>query len=106
MTLEVSDEARRFIAEQGFDPVYGARPLRRYIARQVETRIGRALLTGDVRDGAAVRVELSNGELVVAYENPPQADAEIDGGSTAGPTARGAPASTAVPIPTPRWRRR
>ncbi|MGZ4626228.1 MAG: hypothetical protein ACXV3S_08070, partial [Kineosporiaceae bacterium] len=80
MTLELSDQARRFIAEQGFDPVYGARPLRRYIARQVETRIGRALLTGDVRDGAAVRVELSNGELVVAYENPPQAEAEIDTG--------------------------
>src|SRR4051812_35666792 len=78
MTLDVSDQARRFIAEQGFDPVYGARPLRRYIARQVETRIGRALLTGDVRDGAAVRVELSNGQMVVAYENPPQADADID----------------------------
>ena len=49
MTLEISDEARRFIAQQGFDPVYGARPLRRFIAREVETRIGRALLAGDVR---------------------------------------------------------
>ena len=42
MTLEVSEGARRFIAEQGFDPVYGARPLRRFIAHEVETRIGRA----------------------------------------------------------------
>ena len=48
MTLEVTEEARRFIADQGFDPVYGARPLRRFIAREVETRIGRALLAGDV----------------------------------------------------------
>ena len=44
LTLEVSEDARRFIAQQGFDPVYGARPLRRFIAREVETRIGRALL--------------------------------------------------------------
>ena len=41
MQLEVSEGARHFIAEQGFDPVYGARPLRRFIAREVETRIGR-----------------------------------------------------------------
>ena len=58
MTLEVTDEARRFIAEQGFDPVYGARPLRRFIAREVETRIGRALLAGDVQDGAVIRVDV------------------------------------------------
>ncbi|TKA13355.1 ATP-dependent chaperone ClpB [Actinacidiphila oryziradicis] len=69
MTLEVSEDARRFIAQQGFDPVYGARPLRRFIAREVETRIGRALLSGDIRDGATIHVELSNGELTVRYEN-------------------------------------
>ncbi|MCW2948362.1 MAG: ATP-dependent chaperone ClpB [Actinoallomurus sp.] len=70
MTLEVSPEAREFIARQGFDPVYGARPLRRFIAREVETRIGRALLTGEIEDGAVIRVELQNGQLAVTYENP------------------------------------
>jgi ATP-dependent Clp protease ATP-binding subunit ClpB len=70
MTLELSDEARRYIAEQGFDPVYGARPLRRFIAREVETRIGRALLAGDVRDGAVIRVGYTETELTVSYENP------------------------------------
>jgi ATP-dependent Clp protease ATP-binding subunit ClpB len=70
MTLELSDEARRYIAEQGFDPVYGARPLRRFIAREVETRIGRALLAGDVRDGAVIRVGYAETELTVSYENP------------------------------------
>ena len=70
MQLEVSEDARRFIAEQGFDPVYGARPLRRFIAREVETRIGRALLAGDVRDGAVIRVDYAGGELTVSYENP------------------------------------
>jgi ATP-dependent Clp protease ATP-binding subunit ClpB len=70
MQLEVSEGAKHFIAEQGFDPVYGARPLRRFIAREVETRIGRALLAGDARDGAVIRVDYSGGELAVSYENP------------------------------------
>jgi ATP-dependent Clp protease ATP-binding subunit ClpB len=70
MMLEVSEDARRFIAEQGFDPVYGARPLRRFIAREVETRIGRALLAGDIRDSAVIRVDYDGGELTVSYENP------------------------------------
>src|ERR1700738_1030742 len=70
LTLEVTDEARRFIAERGYDPVYGARPLRRFIAHEVETRIGRALLSGDVLDGAAVHIDLRERELVVTYDNP------------------------------------
>ena len=70
MKLEVRDGAKHFIAEQGFDPVYGARPLRRFIARQVETPIGRVLLGGDVRDGAVIRVDYTGGELAVSYENP------------------------------------
>jgi ATP-dependent Clp protease ATP-binding subunit ClpB len=72
MTLEVTPDALRFIAEQGFDPVYGARPLRRFIAREVETRVGRTLLTGDVVDGAIVKVTLDDGKLSVKVDNPPQ----------------------------------
>ena len=79
MTLEVSEGARRHIAEQGFDPIYGARPLRRFIAHEVETRIGRALLGGEVHDGAAIRVELSEGELTVTWENPPTRTRRRDG---------------------------
>jgi ATP-dependent Clp protease ATP-binding subunit ClpB len=69
MTLEVSDAARRFVAEQGYDPVFGARPLRRFIAHEVETRIARALVGGEVLDGAAIRVDVREGEIVVSYEN-------------------------------------
>ena len=69
-TLELTEEARRLIAEQGFDPVYGARPLRRFIARNVETRIGRALLAGDVKEGAVIRVDAAEGEITVSYQNP------------------------------------
>jgi ATP-dependent Clp protease ATP-binding subunit ClpB len=69
-TCARAQEARRYIAEQGFDPVYGARPLRRLISRAVETRIGRALVAGDVRDGAVIRVGLADGALAVTYDNP------------------------------------
>ncbi|GAA1566880.1 MULTISPECIES: ATP-dependent chaperone ClpB [Kribbella] len=79
MTLVVSPEALRFIAEQGFDPVYGARPLRRFISREVETRVGRALLSGEVLDGATVDVTLSgDGTLAVRYENPPAVTGAAD----------------------------
>ncbi|HTW20785.1 MAG TPA: ATP-dependent chaperone ClpB [Mycobacteriales bacterium] len=75
MTLEVTEAAQRFIANQGFDPVFGARPLRRFIAREVETRIGRALLQGNVPDGSTIRVELSNGELTITFDAPAPAAA-------------------------------
>jgi ATP-dependent Clp protease ATP-binding subunit ClpB len=65
VTLEVSPEAREFVAREGFDPVYGARPLRRYLAREVETRIGRALLSGEVGDGSVIRVGMDDGRLAV-----------------------------------------
>jgi ATP-dependent Clp protease ATP-binding subunit ClpB len=68
ITIEVTQDARRLIAREGFDPVYGARPLRRFIAHEVETRIGRALLAGDVPDGATIRVTVVDGELVVTHE--------------------------------------
>jgi ATP-dependent Clp protease ATP-binding subunit ClpB len=70
VTLEVTEESRRFIAEQGFDPVYGARPLRRFIAREVETRIARALVGGSVEDGAEMRVDVVDGEIVVKIGEP------------------------------------
>jgi ATP-dependent Clp protease ATP-binding subunit ClpB len=70
MRLEVSQQAREYIARQGFDPVYGARPLRRYIAREVETRIGRALLSEDIQEGALIRIDLDNDRIAVTFENP------------------------------------
>jgi ATP-dependent Clp protease ATP-binding subunit ClpB len=66
--LELTEDARRLIAQRGFDPIYGARPLRRYISHEVETRIGRALLGGEVTEGATIRIDAAaDGELVVTY---------------------------------------
>jgi ATP-dependent Clp protease ATP-binding subunit ClpB len=70
ITLELSEAAREFVARKGFDPVYGARPLRRFLQHELETRIGRALVAGDVRDGAKIRIEVEGNELSVAIDNP------------------------------------
>ncbi len=67
LKVEISDEARKFIAESGYDPVYGARPLRRYVQRGLETRIGRSLIAGDVPEGATIRVGVQNGALTVGH---------------------------------------
>jgi ATP-dependent Clp protease ATP-binding subunit ClpB len=69
IAVEITQDARRYIATQGYDPVYGARPLRRFIAREVETRIGRALLSGAAGPGAIIRVGVADGELAVSFEN-------------------------------------
>jgi ATP-dependent Clp protease ATP-binding subunit ClpB len=70
LTLEVTEAATALIAQEGYDPVYGARPLRRFIQREVETRIARALLGGDILDGATVVVDAQDDELVVTWRNP------------------------------------
>jgi ATP-dependent Clp protease ATP-binding subunit ClpB len=75
IVLEISDEALHLIAREGYDPVYGARPLRRFIAREVETRIARALLRDAVPDGATVSVEADAGQLVVRHSEQPAGSA-------------------------------
>jgi len=74
--IELTEAARQFVARQGFDPVYGARPLRRYLQHALETRIGRAMVAGNVRDGATIRVDAAADELTVAIEAP-QAEAVV-----------------------------
>jgi ATP-dependent Clp protease ATP-binding subunit ClpB len=68
ITIELTPAARELIARQGYDPVYGARPLRRYIQREVETRIARALISGEVADGALISID-ADGELLILRWN-------------------------------------
>ena len=65
ITLEVSDPAKAWLAEQGYDPAYGARPLRRLVQREIGDRLAKALLAGDVRDGDTVTVDLGEAGLVL-----------------------------------------
>jgi ATP-dependent Clp protease ATP-binding subunit ClpB len=64
ITLEITDAAKEALAEAGWDPAYGARPLKRAIQRLVENPLALRLLEGDFADGDAVRVDAQNGELV------------------------------------------
>jgi ATP-dependent Clp protease ATP-binding subunit ClpB len=68
--LEITEEAKAFIAKAGFDPVYGARPLKRYLQHELETRIGRALLSGDILDGATIHVDMQDDDLLIRHTNP------------------------------------
>ena len=67
LTLVLSPMAQRHIAEQGFDSVYGARPLRRYLQHELETKIGRSLLAGDIEDGQTITVDVVDDELHVGW---------------------------------------
>jgi ATP-dependent Clp protease ATP-binding subunit ClpB len=65
ITLEISEEALGFIAKAGYDPVYGARPLKRYLQRELETRVARAIIGGEVLEGGTLKVDLENGVLCI-----------------------------------------
>ncbi|WP_336662673.1 ATP-dependent Clp protease ATP-binding subunit [Leucobacter sp. USHLN154] len=59
LTLAVTPDARSWLASRGYDPIYGARPLRRLMQKEIDDRLARAILSGEVRDGSAVRVDVA-----------------------------------------------
>lgn len=61
--VRMTDAARDFVADNGYDPVYGARPLKRYIQHNVETPMARLLVRGDIRDGQYVTIDVVHGAL-------------------------------------------
>jgi ATP-dependent Clp protease ATP-binding subunit ClpB len=68
--IELTEPARTLVARQGFDPVYGARPLKRFLQHELESRVGRAIIAGEVTEGSVVRVDVERGELGVRIEAP------------------------------------
>jgi ATP-dependent Clp protease ATP-binding subunit ClpB len=66
LQLAVTPDARSWLAERGYDPTYGARPLRRLMQHEIDDKLARALLSGDIRDGDTVRVDLDGDELGVS----------------------------------------
>jgi len=60
LTLEVTDAARTWLAEHGYDPIYGARPLRRLVQSAIGDRLAKGLLGGEIRDGDTVLVDLAD----------------------------------------------
>ncbi len=66
ISLEVSPDARAWLADAGYDPAYGARPLRRLIQTSIGDPLARLLIAGDVTDGGSVKVERGEDGLVLA----------------------------------------
>jgi len=71
--LEVTEAAKSFLAEAGYDPVYGARPIKRTIQRSLESEIARRLLSGAVEEGRKLTIDLSGGELTFTTAKPARA---------------------------------
>ena len=66
ITLDITDQAVSHIAVTAYDPVYGARPLKRYLQRDLETKIGRALIAGGITEGSKVTVDVKDEALTIA----------------------------------------
>ena len=61
--IELSISAQKWIGEEGYDPIYGARPLKRFLQKQIENRIARAIIGGEVEDGSIIAFDLETEEL-------------------------------------------
>lgn len=66
--LNISETAKKYIAENGFDPVYGARPLKRFIQRNVETILARKIIGGEIKDYSEVSITIENDELTLKIQ--------------------------------------
>ena len=71
ITFDLTQDAERWLAREGFDPVYGARPLRRAIQRQLENPLARMVLSGEVQPGSHVVVDAGSDGLVLTCQSPP-----------------------------------
>ncbi|WZH38416.1 MAG: AAA family ATPase [Microbacterium enclense] len=79
LTLAVTPDARSWLAERGYDPVYGARPLRRLIQSEIQDRLAMAILAGTVRDGDVVKVDVaSDGDSLMLVSTGPASDGSED----------------------------
>src|SRR5215210_2066443 len=79
--LELTEPARELVAREGYDPVYGARPLKRLLQHELESKIARALVAGEVTEGSLVKVDAREGHLAVAIESAQEAEAEVPVGA-------------------------
>ena len=66
LSLVITDEAKAFIAEHGYDPVYGARPLKRYLQKHVDTLVAKLILEGNIKLGSTITIDVENEQLVAS----------------------------------------
>lgn len=66
--VTITDQAKEYIAVNGFDPIYGARPLKRYIQRNIETKLARAIIAGTVHNHSVVKITSENEEITISID--------------------------------------
>ena len=66
LSLELTDAAKDWLADRGFDPVFGARPLKRVLRKELEDRVALALLDGSLSEGQTVKVDVAGNDLVIS----------------------------------------
>jgi ATP-dependent Clp protease ATP-binding subunit ClpB len=76
----LSEAARDYLAAEGYDPQFGARPLKRVIQHEVENRIARAILDGSVHEGSVINIDSKDGKLVL-FVTEPHAQEHVAGGT-------------------------
>jgi ATP-dependent Clp protease ATP-binding subunit ClpB len=65
ISVELTDEAKKYVAKEGFDPVYGARPLKRFIQKNIETKIAREMIKGTIQDNDHIVLDMQDGEFFI-----------------------------------------
>jgi ATP-dependent Clp protease ATP-binding subunit ClpB len=68
INFTISEDAKEFIAVNGFDPIYGARPLKRYIQRNIETKLAREIIAGRIHDQSTVEISIAEGEVTIKVQ--------------------------------------
>ena len=68
ITVELTDAAKQYIVEHGYDPIYGARPLKRFLQKHVETLSAKLILADKVREGDTILIDVSGNELTAAVK--------------------------------------
>ena len=63
IVIEISKEAKEWISQNGYDPIYGARPLKRLIQREIQNQLAKMLISGDLKDGGKIQIELKDDQL-------------------------------------------
>ena len=70
ITVALSQEAKKWIGENGYDPVYGARPLKRFMQKQLENKIAKGIISGDIPENCSIRFEVENDTLELKKDKP------------------------------------
>jgi ATP-dependent Clp protease ATP-binding subunit ClpB len=88
LTLDLSEAAKDWLADRGYDPAFGARPLKRVMQRNVSNALAEELLGGWIQDGDTVRIDLADDESGLTFETVKAEEAVTE---PTGPTGDGAP---------------